>query len=244
LAPVPNPPETNARTWKRPAELPEPVAHWNFDEADHTKFIDVTGTIPDGRAGGLRRSAGIIGKAMTLDGSEPFVPLGPGGQPKMVFRSQMTLAAWVRPNAGTSGQVTRRNAGYKLSWNGREIQFELVLAGPGQNAHFPLSAQASADRWAHVVGVFDGDRVSLFLDGRLAQSKLVSEDPQAKTDRNLKSRKPPYVMFGVDPGTPNDVGGGYKGMADELMLFDTALTPEQIETLAASYRGDAGNDLK
>lgn len=223
-------------SWERPAEVPEPAAHWDFDEADSTLFIDTIGTVPDGRAGGMRRQLGVVGKALQIEGSEPRIPLGKGGQPRMVFRSAMSLAAWVRPETRGSGDIVRRIAGYTLSRQERQFQFTIHLMGRGWSVAAPVAARDTAERWTHLVGVFDGDLVQLYMNGQLVQTSRVSEQSTAIKHPQAADLKPPFTMFQVDSGWPHEVGGGYRGLLDEIQVFDLALSPEQVASLFRSYR--------
>ena len=80
------------------------------------------------------------------------------------------------------------------------------------------------DTWYHVVGTFDDEALKVYLDG-----ELVGEKPTPKNgpvmvwnDNNIE--------IGGRPDT-NNGANLYKGLLDELAVYDRALTAEEVETV-------------
>lgn len=78
--------------------------------------------------------------------------------------------------------------------------------------------------WNHIMAVYSGDasNVSLYLNGQLLPSSFGSSPPSADT-LNL-SDSPLYV--GVQPG--QDISGNMKGMVDELVVYNRALSSNEV----------------
>ncbi|HEX5106721.1 MAG TPA: LamG domain-containing protein, partial [Pirellulaceae bacterium] len=75
---------------------------------------------------------------------------------------------------------------------------------------------AETGKWMHLVGVYDGEHQALFIDGvevsSMACSKAISVSPQP-------------IRIGRGPFAQER---RFKGIIDEVALFDLALTAEEI----------------
>ena len=80
------------------------------------------------------------------------------------------------------------------------------------------------NNWYHVVGTFNGEKIQIYLDGELAGEKEVPNNGPVMVwnDNNIEIG-----------GRPDTNGGAnlYKGLLDELAVYDRALTAEEIETV-------------
>ena len=174
--------------------------------------------IPDGRAGG----------AMRFDGAGAWirVPDQPGLRPP-----RFTLAAWVRPDhdlRGTERRVIlsreRRGPapGFDLAWHDGRLGLTFRAeagprpAYPAVDFNQPLAARA----WRFVVATYDGETARLYLDGAPLAAIPIAQDwpPDARQD----------IFLGVQ--APGDQGH-WSGDLDDLMIFDRALSAEEIRTL-------------
>lgn len=76
----------------------------------------------------------------------------------------------------------------------------------------------------HVVGTFDGEKIQIYLDGKLEGEKDVPKNGPVMVwnDNNIEIG-----------GRPDTNGGAnlYKGLLDELAVYDRALTAEEVETV-------------
>jgi C1A family cysteine protease len=136
-----------------------------------------------------------------------------------------TLAAWINPESTTQGVVIS-----KVSPN-RDFVLDAVAGASGYlNAQFAYGAtyyhgwatspKIATGAWTHVAAVFDGASWQLFINGTLAG--------QASTGGN----SPLWT------GTDMEIGAllaggllGFTGSIDEVQVYDTALTPEEITGL-------------
>ena len=78
--------------------------------------------------------------------------------------------------------------------------------------------------WYHVVGTFDGEKIQIYLDGELAGEKDVPNNGPVMVwnDNNIEIG-----------GRPDTNGGAnlYKGLLDELAVYDRVLTAEEVKTV-------------
>ena len=181
---------------------------------------------PDGKKGGAYE--------FTADGSEIVISNNPSLNPK-----QLTLAAWIKTS--TADAIWRRifdksySRGYALSiagdwqqnpWRGR-VSMEM---GPG--THFIITKSNVADgQWHQVVTTFNGTSEMLYVDGQ-PQSKLNWKTPGqvGATDFNL--------VIGCNRSNvgADDFGKSFRGLIDEPMMWDRALSEKEVTYLYESQR--------
>ena len=87
---------------------------------------------------------------------------------------EYTISSWFKSNValGTGGGGSRMlekgNSFFFLQWAGGGMNF-LVKKG-GSNITAVIGDPIDADRWYHIVGVFDGEEIRVYLDGRFDPS--------------------------------------------------------------------------
>ena len=78
------------------------------------------------------------------------------------------------------------------------------------------------DTWYHVAGTFDDEKLEVYVDGELVGEKATPNNAPVMVwnDNNIEIG-----------GRPDTNGGAnlYKGLLDELVVYDRALTAEEIE---------------
>lgn len=157
--------------------------------------------------------------AVHVDATAAQLPDGP-----------MTLEAWVRP-ADTNGYqaiiAKTQSSEYALFCDEGVPQFDIHLGG-----HYATAKAITllpTDRWTHLAGVYDGQNVRLFVDGR--QVGIT----QASGSR--KSNELP-LYIGADPDRAGQPSRPFVGDIDEVCLsadakyttdFEPALRPAPAE---------------
>ena len=186
------------------------VGHWDFD-----------GGVPDG--GELTGDATIVGRGegralrLTGRGDLQLADAKGSGRPGGSF----TVMAWARleENGGFLAANEVEGKGYwRLGHSpigGGKWMFWLRNA-EGETRH-TAHRFTRRGRWRHVAGVYDGrtGRFRLYFNGRRISRRA---DP---TIKNLAAAGSPGLT----------VGRGAKGLIDDVMFFDTALTGEEIVAL-------------
>ena len=80
------------------------------------------------------------------------------------------------------------------------------------------------NNWYHVVGTFDSKEIRIYVNGKLEGKKDVPNNAPVMVwnDNNIEIG-----------GRPDTNGGTnlYKGMLDELAVYDRALTPDEVVTV-------------
>lgn len=205
----------------------DPAAYWRLGEAaDDSTVHDETGhgndgiyVLKSGRRkgalspadddGALDLDAGgwaDLGSRFDFDGTKPF-----------------TLEAWISPRtleAGTNRHVlTKQDRTSPETKRGPAllvrdvVAFERYVDGGG-NA---LVAPVAVNTWSHIMAVYDGSRMRLFVNG--------SEAAAPKMD--TRSAAPHGMSFLIGAATSVCPASCFNGGIDEVAVYDRALAPER-----------------
>ncbi|MFE6236469.1 LamG-like jellyroll fold domain-containing protein [Cellulosimicrobium sp. NPDC057862] len=200
---------------------------WRFDETG-TSAADGSGWGTDGvlASSGVTRVGGVSGSAVRFDGSSGRVSV-PDAAP-LDLSGPMTVAAWVRPERVATQYVAKKavlatHDGYEIGLSAAGKAFFRVnqaTSGDTFRANATSSYPVDGQTWTHLVGVFDGTRVRLYVDG-VEQGSVAGPAAIGTNDRPL--------LLGDQPG------GGYplRGAVDDVLILDRALSPAEVAALAA-----------
>jgi Leucine-rich repeat (LRR) protein len=95
--------------------------------------------------------------------------------------------------------------------------------------------------WVHVAGVFDGRRISLYIDGQLTNSQEFARSPVLRGAEPFRTTgKLPTEL--QDSGTAFSIGSGFQGLIDDVRLWNVALNARQIASLAVGERPAASDE--
>ncbi len=167
---------------------------------------------------------GIANRAFAFDGVQSFIQAPNGDH---LQSATATVSFWIKvAELPAQGEV------FLLSYGGWQERFKISLPGHGKpvwttNNTTGISDMDSGDstnalvvdEWMHVATVHDGAKDLIYINGALANEKEVTGD--------LNSTTHP-LGIGYDP-----IGGSlyFNGSLDEVMLFNGALSAEQIMDL-------------
>ena len=138
-----------------------------------------------------------------------------------------TVSVWANPTTGGSGYrspITSRGdapqKGYILYVEpGNTWQFWI---GTGTGWNNTAGPAAQLDEWAHVTATFANDQKMLYLNGRLVAQGTAVLSPNTQW---------PLRIGG---GATETTAGNYffRGLIDEVCLYNRALSPEEVAGLA------------
>lgn len=126
----------------------------------------------------------------------------------------LTLEAWVRPtgNSGYSAIIAKtERSEYSLFSDEGVPQFDIHLGGKYVSAKG--NQKLPIDAWTHLAGVFDGQHVMLFVDG-----KQVADQPGSGARRTNELS----LFIGADPDKSNSPTRPFSGLIDEMRLSKKA----------------------
>ena len=160
--------------------------------------------MPGGKlAGPLRVRGGKFGNALDFDGVDDWVTVK-----APTLGRTMTVEAWVYP--------TRRGGSLALRETKRGAAWSLYGDEAGIGTRFARGAAPKLRRWTHLAMTYDGVTIRRYVDGKLAGT-----------------RAPAGTIAGG--AYPLRFGGNavwkewFKGRLDEVRVYDSALTPAQIQ---------------
>ena len=202
--------------------------------------VDRVGTL-DGRYAGMPTlgAPGLVASntdtAVDFDGADDIVALGSSSLINLTDRGERTIELWVEPDVVSGRQLIYEEGG---STNGINVYLDdAVLYGhawsqsTGWSNSLVTTSTLAANQRRHISLVLDAtgtQTLELFVDG-------VSVDTAMKTDANLWSAHgDDGAIGGLNGGSrlhDGNIGGGgfeFDGQIDEVVLYNSALTPAVI----------------
>jgi len=201
------------------------LGQWQFDEGSGTTVVDSSGA---GHAGTVSGNptwvSGVKGSALRLDGNGDYVTVADA--PSLDLSGAMSIAVWVRPEKTATQYVVKKGTssvdGYEIGLSSAgKIFFRLnaVSSGDTYRINSTSTYPTNGSTWVHVVGVYDGTTMRLYVNGVQQAS---APGPSAIAVNTLP------LVLGAE-------GAGYRpltGALDVTGIYDHALTPAEITTLA------------
>jgi hypothetical protein len=195
------------------------VAAYGFDENTGTAVADASGNANNGTAANATWAAGKFGSALSFNGTSSRV-IVPDSNTLDLTRAS-TLEAWVLP-AALSGWATvalKERAGgmiYSLyANNGGNVPVGQIWTGAEQDA--PGTAKLTLNTWTHLAATWDGTTLRLYVNGTQTGSVAAGAVLAASTG-----------AFSIGG---NAIWGEYfRGLIDEVRVYDRALSASEIQT--------------
>ena len=209
------------------------VAWWKLDEAKGMKVEDASGheltANVDGRANWAPDHQGRTGGALEFDGRSTY--LNCGRAPEFDFHDGMSVAAWVKvPGFSKKSQaiVSKGDTAWRLQRYKETgmVTFSFNTATVVQSSSENLVSLVSKRKvddgqWHHLVGVSDGHRAALYVDGELEDSAdakpIALNSVPLRIGSNLEA-----------------LGRGFSGWIDEVRLYGYGLSQAEVKAL---YQG-------
>lgn len=190
------------------------VGSWSFDEGKGSFARDSSGNNHHGKVINAEWCEGKSGRGLHFNGKDAWIDCG--SAESLNLTKGVTIEAWVKPENTRNASMTIVAKGYRYRgnynlrmgtpWDHSKVMFE---AGPWRTHEIPIPF----GDWSHVVGACDGQRVGVFVNG-----KLVSDRPFVSVLKANESA----LAIGRSIGAPND-GEYFKGVIDEVKIYDHVL---------------------
>ena len=210
------------------------LLYFNFDKAPVAgKVPDLSGQGNDGKAVNVQWVAdGHRGGSVVFGDSNSYitVPNNQGINPP-----QFTEAAWIKTSF--KDKAWRRvfdkswDHGYDITMGGDDggksyqgqVMMEVASAAAG------IRGPVTDGRWHQVVGTFNAKELVIYFDGRKAGSAHAKQQPAP-------------TMFDLTIGAnrsdpPTEIGPSFVGMMDDVMMFNRALSAEEVQKLFTAQGG-------
>jgi hypothetical protein len=201
------------------------IGWWKLDESAGQSVSDAspwghTGTHIGGPT--WQPSGGHNGGALEFDGDDDFVQIAD----EVPFRSvgEITVAAWIKVRSFDrtwQTVVAKGEESWRLARDRDNETLQFCAGIPQENRVVRGKVKVTDGQWHHVVGVSDGDEVSLYVDG-VPDQKLSSSARMRVDDAP--------VCIGL-LGEPSLRGRYWNGWIDDVCIFSYALTADQVKSL-------------
>lgn len=194
------------------------AAHYNFENnlADFTENMEpgrITGNRITNTNGEITFADGIVGQAAVFDGQSGIrLPNG------LISHSRYSLSIWLNPEELTDYSTAFFGARDQNNW------LSIVPAGPADSQTMvwsgsdrwydaPIGRTIATNEWSHLTLTVDHDEIKIYLNGEFVYGGNDFPD--------LFSSAKSQFSLGV-----NYWDAPYKGMIDELMVYDNYLLSE------------------
>jgi len=208
------------------------VAWWKMDDGSGNTAADSSG---NGLAGTLVGNPtwadGIAGGALKFDGDGDYVDIGKDA--KFNIASQITVAAWIKVDAFDREWqtiISKGDSSWRLqrNWDKGTLEFGCTgLVVPGNRwGGIYGKTDVNDGQWHHAVGVYDGQKLNLYVDGRL--------DISADVKGSINIHDYP-VLIGENAEKPQRF---WEGLIDDVRVYNYGLNAEEIaEIFKGSLKG-------
>lgn len=218
-----------------PACTPPPAGLVSWWQAEGTA-TDSMGTDSGLMTNGATFATGKVGQAFNFNGVNQFVKV-PQSSVINSFSNQLTIEFWMKADSSNSmtsfqGLVATDHYGVEIS-NGLGGAVGLNFYADTGNGSFLISSAngggitVSAGVWHHVAGVYNGNKLQLFIDGQPAGNSV---NASGIITSMLGTS---YLSIGSDDGrTYCGCSGRYFwGLIDEPSLYNRALATNEIQAI-------------
>ena len=202
------------------------VAHWKLDEGAGETVSNAAGAEYNGKIiGDPTWTTGILGGALEFDSDGDYIEVVDSND--LAIRNQITVCAWIKTDKitrrwqaiATKGDRSWRLAGRR---NGNALEFSCSGLIVPENRWGSLYGETDVDdgRWHHVAGVYDGETIYLYIDGRVDNSK------PAPGKIRVDDRA---VFIGNNSQHPDRF---WNGVIDDVRIYSYGLSAEEVAALA------------
>ncbi len=213
--------------WSSPVPEEALVAYYPLNEGAGYWARDLSGNGNDGKIMGAQWTK--LGKrfALQFDGMDDHIFCG--SPAALDIRGPFTLSVWVLPEEVPTGEVgiagKQFNSYLVTYYKTQRIYTYIGEATNNVESHSYLAVGT----WNHIVSTFDGEKMSLFLNGRLVGQRLPKYNKYRSTPAG-KNFVIGCVAGGVEPDDPNYTQSGFfKGMIADVKVYARALSGEEIQ---------------
>ncbi len=205
------------------ADDPGLVAWYRFDgDALDSSGNDLHGT----EMGGPTYEPGVFGQAISLDGTDDYVDCG--SDPEFDIIDQISFTYWIKVVAFDRQWNTvfsRGDDSWRSSRAGMNNFMECGMRGTSGDYLFGVTP-VDDGQWHHIAASYDGTTFYVYTDGELDAS-------EPSTGQITLSAYPLYIG-----NNSQNTDRFWNGLIDDLMIFNRALSQDEIQIIMQSSAGD------
>ena len=205
----------------------DPISYWKFDEGSGTAAYDSTGSYHGTIYGDTAWVPGQVGWALCFGDRNDYVRVE--HDPSLNMTGDLTISAWLYITRGGKYQAIVTKCEGNGGWNnpfdfrtnyGAEPQLAFVRADTVAHERVYSKVKMPLHQWHHVLVRVENNVPDFYVNGILA----------GKYADTIFTRTPTGNTNPLQIGRRDD-GLYFNGMIDEVMIFDRALSPEEIHAL-------------
>ena len=213
-----------------------PLGYWKLGETSGTTVFDssvnninatYTNGVVLGKDGGISNS---INTSANFDGINDYITAGNNASFKMT--SAMTLEAWINPSAITgTHNIVSREGEYLLSIHSNGNLYYAIAASNPSWDWVDTGYKVQTNEWTHLTFTTDSTagQIKLYANGNEVYTRALTGNIGDVDGGNNN------LMIGARNGTSEY----FKGQIDEVAIYNTALSANQIKN---HYLGSAYNN--
>ncbi len=215
------------------------IGAWLFDEGSGDAAKDSSGNGIDGVLTGGPEwvKEGKFGSALKFTDSK-YVDFLPPTPELLSIKKEATFMAWVKPtefrasNWNIVFSMQRGSSGgeaYSIAI-GRNGNPGTVMAFVNAGANIRVDAPETimVDEWVHTAGVYDGNKLVLYVNGDPVAEVAVSGN------LNHEDGKGRFVINGNYNALDGNLKEWIRATVDEVLIFDEALTADDVKAYVQS----------
>ena len=199
------------------------IGYWKFDEGTGTIAVDSSSNNNNGSLQNMEETDwvdGISGKCLQFDGNNEYVTIThPGGL------STFTVAAWIKP----SGNQVDGACIVADKYDGSVVNYAIffderssIRGGIYDGYWYETPGYTLTNAiWTHVAFSYDGATLKLYINGDLGKTLDWVGTPSSGELDIYIGKQWEYENY-------------YKGLIDEVRIYNRALTPSEIKALLLS----------
>lgn len=191
------------------------IGKWQFNTGSGNVAYDEVGN-NDGSIQGAVWVSGRVEDALEFDGHDDYVQVPEA--PIFDIQDSLTLMAWVKPKEYKTARIAEKG-----DWDGYGIYLDIwrgwqaaVTFDDYRESLDWGDGRPGLYQWYHIVMTYNNSQLKLFINGELKNSENVS-GTLINNSRDL--------CFGSNGGSQKF----FKGIIDEIYLYDRALSNSEIE---------------
>lgn len=158
-----------------------------------------------------------------------------GGGATLQPTRDWSISVWVKTTAGLGTVAARAGGTWAVTMNGGNVVVDVKLTGVAAPEQVSSSQSIRDGNWHHIVATLTLNtsykRLRIYVDGTLAQSKVLPVGDDAELDMSLG---PSVLAFGAEPGPDAPLGQFdkfYLGSIDDPRIYDVELSQQQVQNL-------------
>ena len=210
------------------------IGNWKLDEtvgstAADSSLLGNNGTYQGGVS--LAASSPVPGSgalAAVFDGTNGHVPVP--NESEYDVTGPISVAAWINVASFTKARqaiLTKGNSAWRLSRRGRTNFIQFVCSGLNPN-QVNGTKNVNDGGWHHLVGVYDGSSLTLYVDGVV--------DGSVSSSGSIAMNNYDVEIGGNDQAS----GLEFHGAIYDARVYSRALCPAEVQALSSGGSGASG----